>query len=298
MKKFKAVVGDTEEFDVTEEEFERALTKDVYLKDGKKLYGVCPHCEGPTRLIGLYLAESSRTAYARHNQESVENVASRTVYTNYCPYNTHSIEHDPSDKYIRVTKHSMAIFRLIEDYFDKIIYIIKKEYGIYVSNNKAIDILEQLNDFEVWYCTAIDEGNIPWVIMYHLNAENLYGKLIRANSPLYNALKKQGIKFEKTPYSNLERFLGVQGNSFAWTYKITNHRRKIDENDNLIETFDEVVFEETSKGQVERYKRTIEIDRQYLHNLIHSEKSKNYRNYDLVEQARKVMGEELVVSEE
>lgn len=297
MKKFKANVSDTEEFNVTEDDFERALTKNVYLKDGKKLYGVCPYCEGPTRLIGLYLAENRTAPYARHNQESIENVASRTVYTNYCPYNTHSVEHDPSDKYKHVTKHSMAVFSLIEDYFDKVMYIIRKEYGIYISKNKARDILNQLNDFEVWYCTGIDEGNIPWVIMYHLNAEKLYGKWIYKDSPLYEGLKAEGVKFEETPNPNCV-CIGKQDSFFNWTYKISEHKRHVDENDNLVETFTEYVFEETDSGQVVRYKRTFEIDRQWLHNLIHSEKTSSIRDYDLVELAREVMGAPLEPEED
>lgn len=290
MKKFKATVGSTKEYDVTEEDFEQALEVNSHLKDGKKLYGVCPYCEGPTRLIGLYLVDSSRTPYARHNADSVERVAERTVYTNYCPYNTHTVEHDPNDKYKQVTEHSKAIFNLIENYYDKIVYIIRQEYGIYVSKTKALDILKQLSDFEVWYCTAIDEGNIPWVIMYHLNAESLYGKWIRVDSPLYEGLKKQGVKFDKTSNPKYE-CIGKQGKFFNWTYKISNHRRHIDEDDNLIETFEEVVFEETETGNIERYRRKFSIDRQWFNNLITSEKASSYRDFDLVNKAIEVMGD-------
>lgn len=296
MHKYKAKINSTLLFEVTEESFEEACQINPNLKQNNSRYGVCPSCDGPVQLIGMYKA-GGHTAYARHTPNSIPHVATRTIATNYCPYNTHVIEVNPETRLVKVTNHSVQMFRLIRDYYDKIVYILRQECGYYISKEKAVDIVKSIRDSEMWLYPKMDEGNLPWCILYLIMIEPLFGKWLKKDSDIAIALEKEGVILEETNNPKYVR-IGKQSKYFDWNYYYTKHRQTVDEADNLTDTFEELILEPAEEKPICHYKRKVEVDRNWFPNLINSEKALAYRDEELLKKVEEILGEEPITNEE
>lgn len=298
MQTFKAIVESNQEYEVTEPDFKIACKVNRELEKDGSYYGICPHCDGPVQLIGLYITkEAKQRPYARHTLNNIDGVADRTVATDYCPLNTHRKVFDPEEKLAVVTIHSVLMFKAIIEYWNEILFIIRQEYGIYISETREIEILNSIKKAKVWLYPYVDLRNLPWVILYRIPIEDLIFKWIRKDSELYNVLVSKGIKLEKKNDNYYQ--VVKQERYFNWNYRFTGFAQKVVD-DEIVDSIEECVIEETKKepGYIEHYSNVKTINRNRFYNLIHSEKAlSNPKRKEKQNLARDILGEPPISNE-
>lgn len=298
MQTFKATIEDNKEYEVTETDFKIACKVNRELEKDGSYYGICPHCDGPVQLIGLYKQKNSATVpYARHTTDSIQGVATRTIATDYCPLNTHHKEFNPEDRLVVVTKHSVSMFNAIIEYWNEILFIIRQEYGVYISKEKEKAILKSIKNAEVWLYPYVDLRNLPWVILYRLPIEDLAFKWIRKDSELYTVLVEKGIKLEKKT-DNCYQIIR-QDHYFNWNYRFTGFKQTLVD-DEIVDTIEECVVEQIKErpGYIEHFNAVKTINRNRFYNLIHSEKAlSNPNRIEKQNLAREILGEPPIPNE-
>ena len=296
MKFFKVSPESKKSYPVTEKNFTEALLKNDQLNQNGKQYGVCPYCDNPVQLIGIY-KKLKVSPYGRHVSENVEGVTrlNRQSY-DYCPYNSHHRNYERNFRMDMVTERELNIFRLIRDNYDRVIYILKKETGLYYSNQLAREILNQVYRSEIWMYPGISEYNFPWIILYMYGPQRLYKRLVQKDSLLHQILESNHIVFE--PYKNSDYDIVVAGPNHSymdWVYSFLQHNRRIREDDSLAEYVVPVVAEQDIEEPDIRWKGRMDIQTDYFSNIANHEKSESYRNANLLEIAKEVMDQEPVI---
>lgn len=298
MQTFKATIEDNKEYEVTESDFKIACKVNRELEKDGSYYGICPHCDGPVQLIGLYKQkDSTAVPYARHTSDSIDGVATRTIATDYCPLNTHHKEFNPEDRLVIVTKHSVSMFNAIIEYWNEILFIIRQEYGVYISKEREKAILKSIKNAEVWLYPYVDLRNLPWVILYRLPIEDLAFKWIRKDSELYTVLVEKGIKLEKKT-DNCYQIIR-QNRYFNWNYRFTGFKQKLVD-DEIVDTIEECVVEQIKEkpGYIEHFNVVKTINRNRFYNLIHSEKAlSNPKRIEKQNLAREILGDSPIPNE-
>ncbi len=124
---------------------EATKEKSPYVKfgeNGKEAYGICPSCENPVKLLGVYARLKTQRSHARHCKYNVDGLADFDEYKYIrCPY------HKENADYVREIRRpeemntfNVEILKLAHDYFDKCIYILQKETGLIISDALAKDL--------------------------------------------------------------------------------------------------------------------------------------------------------------
>lgn len=305
MREYKAKKDNLRRFSVTKDDFEIARTINSKLEQNGSYYGLCPICNGPVKLIGLYKENKSQPPYGRHEFKSVEGVAERTEETDYCPYNSHRIELDPEAKYKTVTATSIQVYRMMRDYFDKIMYIAQEFYDIFLSKEEKKKVLAKAVKSEIWLYPGCTPYNLPWIIMYFYDPIVLSRKLIKKDSKLAIELKKE--KYELAPYNAryanhdwVQIFPTDKVKDSFLKYRVATHRRYADSNDELTEyveiwAYSQVNLEHDVPKKI--YKHRVDVDQYWLYNLINSEKAMKKRDTELLEFSHKLMAKEPEITE-
>lgn len=287
VKFFKISPKVTEELKITEKNFDIAKNQNPNLYQGDICYGICPYCDNPVQLIGI-IKEIKREPFGKHCKKDIDYVAKHDEESyEYCPYNSNrkSVTKDSRKK--KVTERDIRIYNLIKEHFDQIIYIIRQDYDLYISNQKAQEILELAVKQEIWKYPGIDEGNIPWIMIYLGMENNIFGKLVKINSPLYQCLKEIGFVLEEA--GNKYAKIGKQKKYFNYNYSFGFHERKVTEKGDLDEYVIAVLTEPDIYEYKELFRYKIEINHQRFHNLITSDKANQYRDKELLDIAEKIM---------
>jgi hypothetical protein len=193
MKRCKARVEEIEDFPITIQEIEARALKDMpwYQADdkGKEThYAVCPACDNPVQIIGLYKLPEP---YARHHNKTVKKLA---------VFNAEALENCPL--YLpraRPVKNARRksikgiplkiLTRLISE-FGVIAAFLKDAMGISYSKALLEKMLETYKAERGYLYTGASLINIPWIFAYMSDSQSLYGQFIK-NPGLLNAIRKE-----------------------------------------------------------------------------------------------------------
>lgn len=140
---FKTVPGTAERWEINEENFaEQTEKKPPFCQTdsaGVHYRAVCPLCDNPIDIIGLYrreLPQDGKGPYGRHHKGSIYKLAdySEAAYLN-CPY------HDPR---LRERKRrpkespvSNALCKMLRERFDIIVGVLEQTIGVKISRGYA-----------------------------------------------------------------------------------------------------------------------------------------------------------------
>ena len=274
MKKFKATVNSMKEYSVTKEDFEEALIINDKLKQNDKYYGICPYCDSPVRLVGLTY-EIIRTPFAQHTENSIAGVAEKTVESFYCPANTHKKTCDIDSRLQKETPRSLEIKKIFIENFDVIAKIINTHSDIYYSKEEKKKLFINACKSKIWLFPEISESNIPFILLYCKQPEEITKKLIKVNSNLYNFLKNLNVELNE---SFIKDYVIIAPKEYKKVehiqYSFTHHRRTFNKNDDYTETIHALVtksrrFEEPPVSDYYTFAdEKIIIDHQELYNKI------------------------------
>ena len=298
MKSYKLKTGNSETYKITTKEDFELQTKNsdkyVYIgTDGiKRGLAVCPSCDNPVRILGLYKPLSDRQPYAQHHNKSTQIAVFSSENYKHCPYSNpnakqkfdiSSIKKAPSD-------FEKSLYYEMRDYFDKVIYLLNKKLDIYISYDFAQRLLTTFVNCYGYCDSMATHYNLPWILMDSIQSFNLIGRCVKRNSKLWTFLsKRKDIKLipnkKRTEYeyiqSSINNYVFLKGSFFA-------HTRRIDENDNLDEiiTFGVVDSEDVPANWI--FKQKYPIDEFYFSNLC---KNTDSRNQNLLDLAKELMND-------
>lgn len=299
MREFKVKTGLSEKFEVTRENFEeqtRGLKGYTARgKDGvKRHFGICPACDNPVQLIGLYTKlKNTDHPYGKHYNRNVDHVAVHNQQ-NYvlCPYASHSRTVTKDMRKEELTDYERGIYDTVRKYFDLAIYLLQEDTGIYISQSFAREMLDYYiagSGHMYYHATPY---NIPWMLMYFMTARPLYGRLIRKGSPLFGHLQER--KEVKLEESGLEGYYIVKssGGYLNLRFEMLFHDRSVvdDVVKESIALYIAPLRRSAEEPIQEEKERRIRIDIDENRFLYFIRKAK-YRNQALLEIASEVMPE-------
>ena len=293
MRFFKVSIKSNKDLLINKENFNRARLQNKHLFQNDNCYGICPYCDSPIQLLGI-IREIKCNPYGKHCGKNIPYVGKHNQQAfEYCPYNSGRKAVTKNDRKGQISEREVRIYNLIREHFDQIIYIIKQDSGLYISNQRARQMLQLACVRTVWQYPEIDEANIPWIFMYICDSQSLFGRYVRENSELFKVLKSKGVHLEDSNMNGYKRIGKVKGKYMNWSYSFGYHSRTVDQDGYLKEFISPVIVIPDEVEYREVWRTKLEINHQRFHNLIHSEKSEQYRNHELIDIANEIMNTDL-----
>lgn len=292
-------------YDVSAETF-KTVTKEQapYVQSdqaGKNAYGICPLCENPVKLLGVYAKLKKQEPHARHYKHDIKDLADFSEYKYLrCPY------HKKKADYVMEIRRpeemdtfNAEILKLAHDYFDKCIYILQKETGLIISDALAKEIAIDYMMHPGYMTYDITRNNVPYIMSLCMAGKNLVKRVIRENSPLYEMLKDKPevtlVQLSSKPeYKSMVPVYRIESNVgfLNLSFNISNYRYTSDYNTRLHEYLKLHIGIPDGKGTYELYaQKEIEVDPFYFPNLIRSKKS----NIPPAKQTLKDIADEILV---
>mgnify|MGYP001622854295 CR=1 FL=1 len=300
MRYYKLNQGIQEIFEIEKNSFElNTKMKEPYYQKNKNdemvQYAVCPACDNPIEIIGLYKKlKNTNKPYGKHYPKTINRVAiyNQQAYE-FCPYSSQKIQISKDCRKELLTDFERNIYTLMKENFDIVVYILSKVLDIKITRVLAEEMLKTYISSKSWQYPWATLNNLPYMFGYLYPAQSLYGKLILKDSNLYNTLKKKfkEIIFKQSKYYKNYEILEVKEGSFLdLEYSLILHNRKIQDN-KLIETLKLSVSlgHPLKENLKEVYSKEIIIDEPYFLNLVKKQENEKYRNKNLLEIANKLM---------
>ena len=256
-----------------------------------KHLAVCPRCNNPVVILGVY-KQISVTPHARHVRDiDIPNVAKYNEYKLLrCPY--YRKQADYIKEYVPETEEPQRreLYHLAKEHFDKAIYLLQKETGIYITKKMAEELAENYASFRVYNYIDATNYNIPWYLIYSFHGFPVYHMLIRKGAVIHRHVKKLGLTLKPSK---------VKGYDYVADYTdyvilSTNYRYRVDQTDSINEWLDFSIIQPDDAVTctllyvpVKRF--SIQVDSYYFENLIRFENWK--KNQVLLNIAREYMGD-------
>lgn len=216
----------------------------VETSDNKhKCYAVCPACDNPILIVGLYKQEKDsepNKPYGRHNKGDVYRIAQYNEEAYYnCPYAKIS-QGEQRKKRPEGNAKSNALLDYLNNNMESIIARLSDSLGILISDAFKDKLYNNFVSNEGWKYYDVSFENLYMMLLYAEPAYTLFGRKVIVDSPLYEALLPLDyIELEET---SDPRYVKVTSEGFLdMSFVITNHRRNVVE-EHLTETFTMTVY--------------------------------------------------------
>lgn len=256
-------------------------------------YALCPACDNPIQLCALYNRnENSPKPYGRHTGKDITDFApfDNQKY-NFCPYASHARGYNNYDELIKdgIDNSTIEALEALRDNYDKVIYLLKKESGIRISNNLAkemlISFLGNGNENAGYLFYYFNKTNFPYVFANMCRDFSLKGRYINTETPLYNILKERNVKFSKDG----QYLVSFAENPQSYVFSFIHYKIETIEGD----TYETVKFCIFDSHRNIIFEKRIIIDLAYINNLIKMENFK--RNEELLDIAKELINERLEI---
>lgn len=149
-----------------------------------KYYAVCPYCNTPIQLKALYKRTSdSPQPYGSHTGKPVEGFSFSEPDLEFCPYRRKKRRFS-KDIRREMSKMSRQLIHLAVTEFDRIVLILRDDFGFRFSNKFALRMLEQWFDSQAYRYEGAHLRNLPWMIAYFGPVQDLFGQPVKDNEEL------------------------------------------------------------------------------------------------------------------
>lgn len=291
MDVFKTSPGVNESILITEENYKNATKAkaDYYVQNnakGKKYYAVCPLCDNPIQIIGLYKKhQDGRKPYGKHHKGDLECIAKydEDAYLS-CPY---SMPNKPKKAIKRMpeAKSSLELLKILKTQFDRIVYIWNKTTGIKMSESFAKELLGNYIDDDGYLYYDSNKHNLPYMLIYARHRYSLVGRNIYKGSLLHEGLKNfKSIKLMPVSYNdNLVKIIPRNNEYIDIAFYLTKHRTPTPEHPK--ETYELVVVE----NEKIKLKIPVTVDFDMLPRLMDIPEEKAHRDKRFLKIAEELM---------
>lgn len=255
----------------------------------RKHLALCPRCNNPVAILGIY-KKIDVAPHARHAKGiNIPNVVQYDEYKfQHCPY--HKKRADYIKEYVPETEEPQRheLYKIAKENYDKAIYLLQKETGIYISLAMAETLAENYAVMRAYNYIDATMYNIPWYLIYSFSGFPLYHMIIRKDTKLYKHLRQLSFALKD---SKIKDYVYVE-NTEGYLLTATNYRYAVDGNDNLKEWLDFSIIRpdenETNTllyHSVDRF--SVSVDSYHFGNLIGYQNWKPRQN--VLDLARKYM---------
>ena len=182
-------------YGVSREEFAEATKeRSPYVRfgtNGKEAYGICPLCENPVKLLGIYAKLEKQRSHGRHYSNDVQGLINFDEYTYLrCPYHRKKSDYISEIRNTEdMTEFNKEILKLAHDYFDTCIYVLRNVTGLVISVALAEDIALDYKAHPGYMTYDVTRENVPYIMGMCMTGKNLVKRVIEQDSPLYDMLK-------------------------------------------------------------------------------------------------------------
>jgi len=298
MNTFKLRTGFSQVYRITPAIYEKQTKKrSLYVrkKDGKdSYYAVCPECDNPIQIIGLYkeTREAGKKPYGKHYKGTIPALATycEEDYLE-CPY-SNSKWKKPSGKRSPDSPLANRMYSTLREQFDRVIYLLNKQTGLFISKRLAKEMLLTYIQNQGWLYKEATLNNLPWLFAQCSPALPLFGRMIKKNSELYQAIQTQCPEVKLLPTQFSEKYVQIKSNAYTFIslyFVFLNHQKEI-VGAEVMETMDFLVFRENQATEDDRiFFKTLPIEATYFSNLAGSKRHDQNRNQELLNLAKQVM---------
>lgn len=183
------------------------------------------------------------------------------------------------------------ILLTLEEQFDRIIYILKKQTGLLINKKLAKEMLITYLKNEGWLYKEATLNNLPWIFGQCNPAISLFGRVIKKDSEIYKVIKEKCPEVVFLPVDESKEYLQIKnknGQFITLYFTFLNHQKIIENNERVRETMDFLVFRENRLEEDDIiFSKTLPIESEYFSNLALSKKHEDNRNQNLLSLAKK-----------
>lgn len=291
MDVLKTRPGIHESISINEKNFTEKTKKQkpYYIRKEKnkiRCHAVCPLCDNPIQIIGLYKKEeeSKVRPYGRHYKGNIYGLAryDQISYEN-CPYSdpnhpNGNVRRPPADP------TAQALYQIMRDEFDKMIYVLGKSLGMHIAIGFADKLLRSWKANEGWRYYESTYANLPYMLLYAEPAYSMFGRILPKDGEIHQELLCSGKNFvfeeNRKDYVKIKQ---KEGKFLDATFLLEDHQY-VQYGEHLTETYQMKIIE----GNDTIYEKTIEVEENSLKKL-----SVNWRdtkrNHKLRELAQNVL---------
>jgi hypothetical protein len=192
LHQFKLKTGIAPDYPIDKTTFEeQSRMQEPYYIDEDTQYAVCPRCDNPIQIIGLYKRlENTPRPFGRHLRRSIEGLAEYAQERyDYCPL-ANPQKPNPNKKRSGQDGIPNALLALLREQFDRVVYLLSRDTGIVFSEGLLRKMLKTFLDVDGCLYPWATTVNLPWMFGYRAQLQTLYGQKIREDSNLRKALEK------------------------------------------------------------------------------------------------------------
>lgn len=255
-----------------------------------RYYGICPSCQNPAQLIGLY-KQTKRSPYGQHTGKDVDGFPKWDLYKyQHCPFAKGEDKKtiNPNERGI-ITEDTVELYNLLKTQFDRIVYILMQDFKIKCSENFWRKAIKQFCSSEGYCYPWLTESNLPYIFAFFgLQQQNPYKQQIKAGSDLYAALcKHPKVTFDSTESEKYPRLVGRRAEFVNLYFRLTDHKQKAKDGDELKESV-KFCVDDRDDGKV-IFEKRIYFDETHFLNLINKNSNEDKRNKRLLDIANELM---------
>lgn len=250
-------------------------------------YGICPSCLNPIRLIGV-LNNTKVKPHGKHTGKSIKGLADWNYEKyKYCPYarRDHYIPPNDRDKLAENDESVKALYELLRENFDRVVYVIEKKLEIRCSEEFWKRALDYYIIRKGYLYPWLTEANLPYVFAYKaMQQANCYKQRFKCGTNIYTALESAPkIKMiVNNGYGRLENRQGF----IKPVFRFTAHQQKAIDGETLQESI-KFCIDNNDDGET-FFEKTISFDETYFVNILRKGNEEN-RNKKLLEYAKEKM---------
>ena len=255
--------------------------KDEYTNE-ERYYAICPKCDNPVRLIGLYKA-TNRQPFASHTGKTIKGGLPILPPHNqkryeYCPLSKKSKRIDPDEHLYAPEKIHIELYNIMRENFDKLVYFIENMLEIECSTNFWREALTMYVNSKGWLFRWISLENMPWAFCYMAMCQKkLYGQKIKIGGYLHKAIEG---KCEQDAFSkNTGKYVRItnQGSTYlpSITLRFIGYDYSIDSDGYLVEIM-RVCLDYANE---EILSKQMTLDQQQFRNLLRYEMRYNIEKW-------------------
>jgi hypothetical protein len=266
-------------------------------REHPRIFGVCPACDNPIQLKGLYRRqENSPAPYGSHVHESPEGFAFDPENLKYCPYITKNTSHDRSNlRKMNPIARQLIEMAIME--FDRIVTVLRHDLGFKFSDKFAERMLRQWFDNRGYLYAGAHLRNLPWMIVYMANSLDLFGQYVGTNEGLADAIRQQVPQAEISPEGQLRR--GGANVRFQIDLYCLGHKTNYSDNDDSYQehiTLEIINYTGMTILEPEQapviYRKKIIFNPERFEQLLNTPAVQARRDQGLLERARGIAAEE------
>ena len=241
---------------------------------------LCPRCNNPVAILGVF-KKIDVAPHARHAKGvNIPGIAQFNEYKfQHCPY--HRKKANYVKEYVPETDEPQRheLYKIAKEHYDKAIYLLQKETGIYITHAMAEKFAENYTVERAYNYIDATMYNIPWYLIYSSSGFSLHHMIFKKNTTIYKHLRQLGLELRE---SNIKGSVYVEDHE-GCRIVATNYRYSVDKNDHLNEWLDFSITcpnnskdDARAKSILDRF--SVKVDSYYFENLIHFKNWKPRQN--------------------